>query len=65
MPFHNFENQPSNFFLKIKKNNLSKWEKIENKKKKELEAFLKECTKKNNDIQKNLQPEQHYLINKN
>lgn len=65
MPFHDFENQPSDYFLKIGKNNLSKWEKIEKKRKKELETFLKECSNKNNDIQQNLQPEQHYLINKN
>jgi hypothetical protein len=67
MPFHDYQSHPSNYFDNIKKNNLSKWEKIEQKRTNDLQNFLNECMKNNKDkeILQELKPKQHEMINKN
>ncbi len=65
MPFHNFESAPSEYFDKTKKNNLSKWEKIEQKREQDLQKFLEQCMNNNEDILQNTKPIQHKMIHKN
>jgi hypothetical protein len=65
MPYYEYEkSEPSQFFNKIQKNNLSKWEKIEKKRENDLQNFLKECTVNNKEILQDIKPIQHEMINK-
>lgn len=66
MPYYEYEkSEHSQFFNKIQKNNLSKWEKIEQKREKDLQNFLKECKTTNKEIMQDTNPIQHEMINKN
>jgi hypothetical protein len=65
MPYHNFEAAPSEYFAQKKKNNLNKWEKIEQKREEDLQTFLKQCVNKNEVILQNTKPIQHEMIHKN
>lgn len=65
MPYHDFEPAPSEYFDKKKKNNLNKWEKIEQKREQDLQKFLKQCVNKNEEILQTTKPIQHEMITKN
>lgn len=66
MPYYEYEkSEPDQYFSKIKKNNLNRWEKIEQKRESDLQNFLKECMNNNKEMLQNTKPEQHQMINKN